>query len=183
MKKLENLRRFLGFNGCIQQSLTPKHGGFRVNTKIRKQIERRKRRIARRLDKNDNRGCDRPIMTASNIHYEIADRTRATAHGGIGAMHLLVRKLGLDRGDRPPPRPAEDPSALPRLRPRAEHRLQPAGRRNVPGTPGTAPQRRGVPRRPGGPPHSRSRPRRATSAAASTRPTSSACRTSSTPRG
>jgi len=68
-----------------------------VNTKIRKQIERRKRRIARRLDKNDNRGCDRPFMTASNIHYEIADRTRATAHGGIGAMHLLVRNLGLDQ--------------------------------------------------------------------------------------
>jgi hypothetical protein len=68
-----------------------------VNTKIRKQIERRKRRIARRLDRNDNRGCDRPIMTAANIHYEIADRTRATASGGIGAMHLLVRKLGLDQ--------------------------------------------------------------------------------------
>ena len=68
-----------------------------MNTKIRKQIERRKRRVARRLDKNDNRGCDRPMMTASNIHYEIADRTRATATGGIGAMHLLVRKLGLDQ--------------------------------------------------------------------------------------
>ena len=66
-----------------------------MNTKIRKQIEQRKRRIARRLDRNDNRGCDRPIMTAANIHYEIADRTRATAHGGIGAIHLLVRKLGL----------------------------------------------------------------------------------------
>ena len=36
-------------------------------------------------------------MTASNIHYEIADRTRATANGGIGAIHLLVRKLGLDQ--------------------------------------------------------------------------------------
>jgi hypothetical protein len=67
-----------------------------VNTKIRKQIERRKRRIARRLDKEDTRGCDQPIMTAANIHYEIAERTRATAHGGIGAIHLLVRKLGLD---------------------------------------------------------------------------------------
>jgi hypothetical protein len=49
------------------------------------------------LDKTDNRGCDRPMMTASNIHYELADRARATAHGGIGAMHLLVQKLGLDR--------------------------------------------------------------------------------------
>ena len=36
------------------------------------------------------------MMTAANIHYEIADRTRATAAGGIGAIHLLVRKLGLD---------------------------------------------------------------------------------------
>jgi hypothetical protein len=68
-----------------------------VNPKIRRKLERRKRRILRRLDRNDNRGCHRPILTASNIHYEIADRTRATAHGGIGAVHLLVKKLGLDQ--------------------------------------------------------------------------------------
>jgi hypothetical protein len=36
-------------------------------------------------------------MTAANIHYEIAERTRATANGGIGAVHLLVRHLGLDQ--------------------------------------------------------------------------------------
>ena len=74
----------------------PTHGGFRVSPKIRKQIERRKREVARRLDKNDNRGCDQPIMTALNIHYEIADRIRAATAGGIGAIHLLVKKLGLD---------------------------------------------------------------------------------------
>lgn len=68
-----------------------------MNARIRKQIERRKRRIARRLDKHDNRGCGRPMMTASNIHYEIAERTRATAAGGIGAIQLLVRRLKLDR--------------------------------------------------------------------------------------
>ena len=81
---------------CTESHFTPTHGGFRVSPKIRQQIKRRKRESARRLDKNDNRGCDRPAMTASNIHYEIADRTRATAAGGIGAMHLMVRKLGLD---------------------------------------------------------------------------------------
>ena len=37
------------------------------------------------------------MMTASNIHYEIADRTRATTAGGIGAIHLMARKLGLDQ--------------------------------------------------------------------------------------
>jgi hypothetical protein len=79
------------------KSITPTHGGFRVNARIRKQIERRKRRITRRLDKNDNRGCAQPMMTATNIHYEIAERTRATAAGGVGAVHLLVRKLGLNQ--------------------------------------------------------------------------------------
>jgi hypothetical protein len=54
-----------------------------VNTKIRKQIERRKGRIARRLDKNDNRGCDRPMMTASNIHYEIAGRPLAVSTDSV----------------------------------------------------------------------------------------------------
>jgi len=37
------------------------------------------------------------MMTAANIHYEIAERTRATAAGGIGAIHLMVRKLALDQ--------------------------------------------------------------------------------------
>jgi len=68
-----------------------------VKHSIAKRLRHAKRRIARRLDKSDNRGCDRPMMTASNIHYELAERTRATAHGGIGAIHLLVRRLGLDQ--------------------------------------------------------------------------------------
>jgi hypothetical protein len=37
------------------------------------------------------------MMTASNVHYEIAERTRATAAGGIAAVHQLVKKLELDR--------------------------------------------------------------------------------------
>jgi hypothetical protein len=37
------------------------------------------------------------MMTASNIHYEIADRAQATAAGGIAAIHLLAQKLGLDQ--------------------------------------------------------------------------------------
>ena len=35
------------------------------------------------------------MLTASNIHYEISDRIHGIAHGGIGAFHLLARKLGL----------------------------------------------------------------------------------------
>ena len=67
-----------------------------MSIKIREQIEERKRRIAQRLDKQNLKGCDLPAMTASNIHYEIADRSKATVAGGIGAFHLLAQKLGLD---------------------------------------------------------------------------------------
>ena len=62
---------------------------------IRQQLANSKRRIQRRLDKTDLRGCSQPIMTASNIHYEIAGRSRGIAVGGIGAMHQLVRQIGL----------------------------------------------------------------------------------------
>ena len=35
------------------------------------------------------------MLTASNIHYEISDKTRGIAAGGIGLMHRLARRLGL----------------------------------------------------------------------------------------
>lgn len=66
-----------------------------MNDKTRKRLERSKRRIQRRLDKNNNAGCGQPMMTASNVRYELADRTRAVAAGGIGAMHLVANKVGL----------------------------------------------------------------------------------------
>ena len=67
-----------------------------MNAKVRRQLKARKRRIARRLEQADRSGTDRPEMAASNIQYEIADRTRAINAGGIGAVHLLVKRLGLD---------------------------------------------------------------------------------------
>ena len=66
-----------------------------MNTKIASQLFSRKRRIEKRLDRDDLRGCARPMFTASNIHFEIADRTRGLAHGGIGAVHALARNIGL----------------------------------------------------------------------------------------
>jgi hypothetical protein len=69
--------------------------GFRVTPRIQRRIGNGKRRIERRLNKFDNRGCERPMFTASNIHYEMAERVRGMAHGGIGAIHLLARRIGL----------------------------------------------------------------------------------------
>ncbi len=78
----------------------PKDEGFRVNPTINQRLRNGKRRIERRLDPTDLRGCAEPMFTASNSHYEISGRTRGLAHGGIGAFHLLARRLGLiDRID------------------------------------------------------------------------------------
>jgi hypothetical protein len=66
-----------------------------VKPSIRRQLLNRKRRIERRLDKANLRGNSRPMFTASNIHYEIADRCHGIASGGIGAIHALARRIGL----------------------------------------------------------------------------------------
>jgi hypothetical protein len=66
-----------------------------VSTTIHQKLANSKRRIEQRLDKTNLSGCDQPMFTAHNIHYEIADRSRGIAHGGIGAIHALVRQLGL----------------------------------------------------------------------------------------
>jgi len=66
-----------------------------VNDSIRRQLAARKRRIARRIENQPGVEGRQPMIAASNIHYEIADRTRAIAPGGIGAIHLLARKIGL----------------------------------------------------------------------------------------
>jgi len=35
------------------------------------------------------------MFSATNIHYDIADRTRGLAYGGVGAIQLLARQTGL----------------------------------------------------------------------------------------
>jgi hypothetical protein len=66
-----------------------------VKLKIRRQLNRRKRRIERRLNKFNLEGCERPMFTAANIHYEISERDRGIAHGGIGVLHTLANRVGL----------------------------------------------------------------------------------------
>ena len=72
-----------------------------MNVSIHQKLTNSKRRIQRRLDKADLRGCSKPMLTASNIHYEIGDRSRGIGVGGIGAIHALARQCGLiERIDR-----------------------------------------------------------------------------------
>jgi DDE family transposase len=95
MKKTRNPSVFPESNEYRQIPMTPAPEGFRVNAKIRQKLAQSKRRLQQRLDPSDLRGCSQPMFTARNIHYEIAQRSRGCAYGGIGAIHLLARKLGL----------------------------------------------------------------------------------------
>lgn len=60
-----------------------------------KKLARRKGKILDRLAPRAWGPQDDPMFTASNIHYELADRVRGLGAGGIGAIHLLARRTGL----------------------------------------------------------------------------------------
>ena len=75
-----------------------------MNATLRRRLARRKRRILRRIENRPGVESPEPRMAAANLHYELAERTRAIAPGGIGAIHLLARQIGLIHEiDRPPP--------------------------------------------------------------------------------
>lgn len=61
----------------------------------RKILRNRKNRIQRRLAPKDWEEQPVPMFKARNLHYEMADRVQAVHCGGIGAMHLMVQRLGL----------------------------------------------------------------------------------------
>jgi hypothetical protein len=66
-----------------------------VKKKITKKLKRRKQRIQYRLRDINWKEQNKPMFSASNIHYDIADRTRGLAYGGIGGMQLLAKQTGL----------------------------------------------------------------------------------------
>ena len=66
-----------------------------MRTITRERLRRRKGRIERRLRERHWTDQPAPMMTAGNIQYEVAERTRGMVAGGIGAMHLLARSSGL----------------------------------------------------------------------------------------
>jgi len=60
-------------------------------------IGKRKKKLQRRLDRKNFKGAGKPIFAGGNIHYEMSGRTQAMSFGGIGAIHKMVTKLGLDK--------------------------------------------------------------------------------------
>jgi hypothetical protein len=68
---------------------------FRVSPSRARKLRNRKRRIEYRLRERTWAEQPAPMFSAANIHYELADRVRGLATGGLGAMHLLARRVGL----------------------------------------------------------------------------------------
>lgn len=62
---------------------------------IQRRIAAKKQKIEKRLASALEQDGEQRVITASNIQYEIADRTRAISHGGVGLIHLLVNKVEL----------------------------------------------------------------------------------------
>ena len=66
-----------------------KHTDRRI---IRKRKARVTRRLANKLRPGDGQ---RPVLSGRLPRYEMSDRVTATKAGGVGAIHALVRRLGL----------------------------------------------------------------------------------------
>jgi hypothetical protein len=66
-----------------------------VKLNVLDKLRQRKRRMLKRIENRPGPERDRPMIAASNIQYELADRVQGLAWGGIGAMLLVARKTGL----------------------------------------------------------------------------------------
>ena len=65
-----------------------------MNARLRRECRRRKRRLLKRIDKNE--GASRtPMIKPPRASYELAERQQAVACGGLGMIMEAVRQTGL----------------------------------------------------------------------------------------
>jgi len=63
--------------------------------RIRRKLAAEKKKIMKRLDRARRTVTEKPVLNTTNIHYEIADKVRGISCGGIGAIHMVTRAVGL----------------------------------------------------------------------------------------
>ena len=66
-----------------------------MKPKLRQQLDARKSKIQRRLDKTKFPSHSGPVLAGGNLRYEIADRVHGLSYGGIALFHRLARDMGL----------------------------------------------------------------------------------------
>ena len=68
---------------------TRKRNAKKTRERTHRRFRERRQKILDRIANRPGPERERPMITASNIHYELADRVQGLAAGGIGAMLLL----------------------------------------------------------------------------------------------
>jgi Transposase DDE domain group 1 len=72
-----------------------KHKRNKTRERNRRILRERRQRVLDRIENRPGSERDQPMMTATNIHYELAGRVHGLSAGGLGAMLLVARKSGL----------------------------------------------------------------------------------------
>ena len=66
-----------------------------MNSRQRRTLAAEERRIKRRLGRAVRVNDDGPVLSATTLSYELAEKTKAIAQGGMGAIPRLVQRIGL----------------------------------------------------------------------------------------
>ena len=66
-----------------------------MKKRISKNVTKRKRKINKRLKRKNWSDQPNPMLSGWNIHYDFDGRHKGISNGGIGAIHLMNRKLGI----------------------------------------------------------------------------------------
>src|ERR1700738_5513714 len=70
-------------------------GRSKAKRELRRRLAREERAIGRRLAEAVAPTPGGPVLGRANIGYELADRSRGTAHGGMGMVARVVANVGL----------------------------------------------------------------------------------------
>jgi len=68
-----------------------------VKKRDHKILARDKKKLQKRLEPKSWADQAEPMFQAVNLHYEMAEKSRAIGFGGVGAIHTMVTRLGLDQ--------------------------------------------------------------------------------------
>jgi Transposase DDE domain group 1 len=75
----------------------PRRNRRKPSKRYRRMLRARLRRILNRIANRPGPERERPMITATNIQYELGERVQGLAAGGLGAMLLLAQRTGLIR--------------------------------------------------------------------------------------
>jgi len=70
------------------------NGGFRVNAKVRKHLQKRKRKLLRRISV-EHGAWQSPMIRPSQTKIELAEKQQAISCGGIAVIMQMINQLDL----------------------------------------------------------------------------------------